>query len=278
MTRLCCLLAATLVSTAHAADAVDAATPRSAIQPLWELGLGVGGLRLPHYRGSDQSHTLLLPVPYAIYRGKIFRATREGARAVLLNSERVDIDLSVAASAPTSSGDNRARAGMPDLAPTVAFGPNLNLTLARGTTWKFDLRLPVHAVFTLQRHSQTLGWTASPVLNLDLVWQGWDVGMQAGPMWASRQYHAYFYDVAPAYASATRAAYSAPAGNAGWRWTAGASRRYGQFWVGGFVRGDSVGGAAFENSPLVKQRSAFSVGLAMSWIFAVSDERVAIDD
>ncbi len=278
MTWLCFLLAATLLSTAHAADAVDAATPRSAIQPLWELGLGVGGLRLPHYRGSDQSHTLLLPVPYAIYRGKIFRATREGARAVLLNSERVDIDLSVAASAPTSSGDNRARAGMPDLAPTVAFGPNLNLTLARGTTWKFDLRLPVHAVFTLQRHAQTLGWTASPVLNLDLVWQGWDVGMQAGPMWASRQYHAYFYDVAPAYASATRAAYSAPAGNAGWRWTAGASRRYGQFWVGGFVRGDSVGGAAFESSPLVKQRSAFSVGLAMSWIFAVSDERVAIDD
>ena len=278
MTRLCCLLAATLVSTAHAADAVDAATPRSAIQPLWELGLGVGGLRLPHYRGSDQSHTLLLPVPYAIYRGKIFRATREGARAVLLNSERVDIDLSVAASAPTSSGDNRARAGMPDLAPTVAFGPNLNLTLARGTTWKFDLRLPVHAVFTLQRHSQTLGWTASPVLNLDLVWQGWDVGMQAGPMWASRQYHAYFYDVAPAYASATRAAYSAPAGNAGWRWTAGASRRYGQLWLGGFVRGDSVGGAAFEPSPLVKQRNAFSFGLAMSWVFAVSDVRVAIDD
>ena len=97
-------------------------------------------------------------------------------------------------------------------------------------------------------------------------------------MWSSRQYHAYFYDVAPAYATATRAAYRAPSGNAGWRWTAGASRRYGSLWLGGFVRGDSVGGAAFEPSPLVKQRSAFSVGLAMSWVFAVSDERVAIDD
>ena len=290
MRRLYFLLVASLVSTGHAAEAADAASTanaqntattadkRSALQPLWELGLGVGGLRLPHYRGSDQSHNLLLPVPYAIYRGKIFRATREGARAVLLDSERMDIDLSVAASAPTSSSDNRARAGMPDLAPTVAFGPNLNLTLARGTTWKFDLRLPVHAVFTLQRHSQTLGWTASPVLNLDLVWQGFNVGVQAGPMWASRQYHAYFYDVAPAYATATRAAYSAPAGNAGWRWTAGASRRYGPLWLGGFVRGDSVGGAAFEPSPLVKRRDAFSFGLAMSWVFAVSDERVAIDD
>ena len=124
----------------------------------------------------------------------------------------------------------------------------------------------------------TLGWTANPVLNLDMLWQGWNVGLQAGPMWATRRYHAYFYDVAPAYATATRAAYNAPSGNAGWRWTAGASRRYGKLWVGGFVRGDSVSGAAFEASPLVKQRHAFSVGLAMSWVFAVSDERVAIDD
>ncbi len=250
----------------------------SAIEPLWELGMGVGGLRLPHYRGSDQSHNLLLPVPYVIYRGKIFRATREGARAVLLDSDRVDVDVSVSASPPTRSGDNLARAGMPDLAPTVAVGPNMNLRLARGTTWKVDLRLPVLAVFTLQSHSQTLGWTANPVLNLDMLWQGWDVGVQAGPMWATRQYNAYFYDVAPRYATATRSAYNAPSGSGGWRWTAGASRRYGKLWLGGFVRGDSVGGAAFEASPLVKQRNAFTVGLAMSWVFAVSDERVAIDD
>ena len=287
---LCCIAALPLAAAAQTADttgtassanssssAKSANTP-SAIEPLWELGLGVGGLRLPHYRGSDQSHTLLLPVPYAIYRGKIFRATREGARAVLLDSERVDVDVSVSASAPTRSKDNLARAGMPDLAPSVAVGPNMNLRLAAGPTWRFDLRLPVLAVFTLQRHSQSLGWTVNPVLNLDLLWQGWDVGVQAGPQWATRQYNAYFYEVAPAYATATRAAYRAPSGNAGWRWTAGASRRYGNLWVGGFVRGDSVGGAAFENSPLVKQRNAFTVGLAMSWIFAVSDERVAIDD
>lgn len=266
----------------NATNTTNATNTASAIAPLWELGLGVGGLRLPHYRGSDQSHTLLLPVPYAIYRGKIFRATREGARAVLLDSDRVDVDVSVSASAPTSSGDNRARAGMPDLAPTVAVGPNMNLRLARGitgnTAWRLDLRLPVLAVFTLQRQSQTLGWTANPVLNLDMRWQGWDVGLQGGPLWSTRQYNAYFYDVAPAYATATRAAYSAPSGNAGWRWTAGASRRYGNLWLGGFVRGDSVSGAAFEASPLVKQRNAFSVGLAMSWVFAVSDERVAVDE
>ena len=83
---------------------------------MWELGLGVAALRLPHYRGSDQSHTWTLPVPYVQYRGEIFKANRDGARALLFDSDRVQLDLSVAASAPTRSNDNRARRGMTDLA------------------------------------------------------------------------------------------------------------------------------------------------------------------
>ncbi len=252
--------------------------PAQADEPLWELGLGAAGLHLPHYRGSDQSQNLLLPLPYFVYRGKIFRANREGARAVLLDTERVDVDLSLTASAPASSNSNRARDGMPDLAATVGLGPNMNVRLAKGSDWKLDLRVPVQAVFTLQSHSRQLGWTTNPVLNLDLRWQGWDIGAQAGPLWASRSYHAYFYDVPTAYATATRAAYSAPSGYAGWRWTTGVSRRIGKLWLGAYVRGDSVAGAAFGPSPLVKKSNQLSYGLALSWVFAVSDERVAADD
>ncbi len=252
--------------------------PAHADEPLWELGLGVAGLRLPHYRGSDQSHDLLLPLPYGVYRGKIFRATREGARAVLLDGERFDFDLSVAATAPARSNDNRARAGMPDLKPTVELGPNFNFTLSRGADWKLDLRLPVRAVLSVQSRPQDLGWTASPVLNLDVRRWGWDIGVQGGPLVGSRRYNSYFYDVAPVYATATRPAYAAPAGNGGWRFTTGASRRFGDFWVGAFVRLDSVAGAAFEPSPLVRQRSQATFGLAMSWVFATSTERVTVDD
>lgn len=254
------------------------ALPAHADKPLWELGLGVGGLRLPHYRGSDQSHDLLLPVPFAIYRGKIFRASREGARAVLMDGERFDFDISVAATAPTRSKDNLARAGMPDLKPTVEFGPNLNFTIARSADWKLDLRLPARAVVSVQSKPQDLGWTASPVLNLDVQRWGWDIGVQGGPLYGSRRYNAYFYDVAPSYATATRPTYAAPAGNGGWRFTTGASRRFGDLWVGAFVRIDSVAGAAFEPSPLVRQRSQATFGLAMSWVFATSSERVTVDD
>jgi MipA family protein len=274
MNRPLCLLALLLLVAATTAPAQTVQT----YKPLWELGLGAGGLRLPHYRGSDQHHNTLLPVPYAVYRGEIFRATREGARAVLLETDNVDFDVSVSATAPTRSKDNRARSGMPDLAATLELGPNLNWTLARGARWKLDLRLPARAGATLERGMQGIGWTLSPVLNIDLRAAGWDWGAQAGPLYGSRRFHAYFYDVDPAYANADRPAYGSAAGYSGWRFTAGASRRFDKTWVGAFVRNDSVAGAVFENSPLIKQRNNLSFGLAVSWVLAVSDERVVDHD
>lgn len=243
--------------------------------PLWELGVGVGALSLPHYRGSDQSQQWLLPVPYAVYRGDILRADRDGARAVLLETDRLDFDLSAGASAPAKSRDNRARSGMPDLEPTVDFGPNLNLTLGRGAGWKLDLRLPVTAVFTLGSDARAIGWAAAPNLNLDLRVQGWNIGLLAGPLYGSRAYHAYFYDVAPEYATAGRPAYRARGGAAGWRFTGALSRRFGDAWLGAFVRADSLDGARFGDSPLVRRRQHLSAGLALSWILKVSDARVA---
>jgi outer membrane scaffolding protein for murein synthesis (MipA/OmpV family) len=255
---------------------------RAAQEPLWELGAGLGGLRMPQYRGSDQNHDLLLPVPYAIYRGKVFRATREGARAVLIDSERFDVDLSLAATAPTRSNGNVARVGMPDLPPTLELGPNVNMVLSRGRAeafdWKLDFRLPVRGVAQLNSSFKDAGWTVSPVLNLDLKWQGWNLGAQTGLLWSSRRYHALYYDVAAPYANATRAAYAAPAGSGGWQWTAAATRRLGSFWLGTYVRGDQLRGAAFADSPLVKKSHNLSFGLAFSWVFAVSDERVSADD
>jgi outer membrane scaffolding protein for murein synthesis (MipA/OmpV family) len=246
--------------------------------PLWELGIGVGALRLPHYRGSDQAHSWLLPVPYVVYRGNFFKADREGTRAVLFNSERVDFDLSLSASAPTRSSDNRARSGMPDLAPTLEFGPNLNLTLGRGSDWKFDLRLPVRAVVTLERHVHSAGVSAAPNLNLDLRLSGslseWNLGLQGGPLFGDRRRHAYFYDVDPAYATATRPAYAAQAGFAGWAATLALSKRTDSGWTGLYVRGDSLAGARFEGSPLVKSRSNWSAGIAMAWVLKSSEQRV----
>lgn len=248
-------------------------------RPLWELGIGAAGLRLPHYRGSDQSHNWLLPVPYVVYRGEIFKADRDGARAVLFESERVHFDLSVGAGAPTRSRDSNAREGMSDLAPTVELGPNLNLGLARGAGWKLDFRAPLRAAITVESNPRGIGWTATPNLNLDLTrWQGWNLGLQAGAVFGSRRYNGYYYDVAPAEATAQRAAYRAGSGFGGTQLTAALSRRFENQWVGMFVRYDSLQGATFADSPLVRQRSNFSVGIALSWVLARSQRSVAVDE
>ena len=253
-----------------------AAAAAAASQPLWELGLGVGALRLPHYRGSDQSHGWLLPAPYVVYRGKIFRATREGARAVLFESDRFDFDLSVAATAPADSSSNVARSGMPDLEPTLEFGPNLNLTLARGGAWKLDLRLPLRAVVALGGETRVVGATASPVLNLDWRLRDWNLGLQGGPLFASRAYHAHFYDVAAVYARPDRPAYSAGGGYGGFQAIAALSKRYRAFWVGAFVKWDSVHGATFADSPLVKDKQGMAAGISIAWIFGESKTRVEV--
>jgi outer membrane scaffolding protein for murein synthesis (MipA/OmpV family) len=249
--------------------------------PLWEAGIGAGALRVPHYRGSDQRHDWLLPVPYFVYRGTIFKSDRDGTRAVLLDTQRMDVDLSLDASPPTRTGDNRARAGMADLSATLEVGPNVNVMLGKGTQggtgWKLDLRVPLRAAFTVGAHPHAIGWTSTPVLNLDLDVQGWSVGLQGGPLLATRRYHRYFYSVASADATATRPAYAAPGGYAGWGLTVSASRRVGDWWLAAFARTDSVAGAAFEGSPLVRQRHNATYGFAASWVFKVSETRVAAE-
>ena len=247
-------------------------------QPLWEAGLGIGVLRLPHYRGSDQSHVWVVPVPYIAYRGDILKADREGARAVLFDSERVDFDVSVAATAPTRSADDAARQGMPDLAATFEIGPNLNATLARGAWGKLQLRAPVRAAMTIESQPQMVGWQASPNLNFDSKLSGWNASLLAGPIFGSRRFNGYYFDVAPEFATPSRPAYSAPGGFGGWRMLASTSRRLGALWMGGFVTADTVRGAVYDNSPLVRKHGTLAFGFAVSWVFAASTDRVPDDD
>ena len=261
---------------------VDAGLNPGVLRPLWELGVGVAGLRLPDYRGSDQSRAYVLPLPYIVYRGTWLKADRDGARALLFDSQRVKVDVSVAASTPTRSSDNAARAGMPNLPGTFELGPNLNVTLATSLQdrWKLDLRLPLRAAISAQRSPKFVGTTFSPNLNLDVggVGGGWNLGLLTGPLFADRRYHEHFYGVDAAYATAARPAYRAGSGYAGWQALAATSRRVGNLWVGGFLRYDSLHGAAFQDSPLVRRSSALTFGLGVSWILASSSELVASTD
>ena len=75
-----------------------------------------------------------------------------------------------------------------------------------------------------------------------------------------------------------RPAYQAPGGYSGWVGFATLSRRFEKIWVGAYVRYDTLNGATFESSPLVKRDYALSAGIGIAWVFAESKERVETED
>jgi outer membrane scaffolding protein for murein synthesis (MipA/OmpV family) len=251
--------------------------------PLWEAGAGVAVLDFPDYRGSDERHTLVLPVPYLVYRGDFLKADRESVRGQFYRDDRFDFHLSVNGSIPVDSSDNSARRGMPDLDPTLEIGPNLAVTMLRSDTMHLSLRFPLRAVIaTNLSHARDEGWVFQPQVNVDFYDRfpgpGWNLGFAAGPLYGNKRYHNYFYGVAPQFATPQRPAYDASAGYAGMQFIAALSKRYASFWVGGFVRADTLSGAVFENSPLVRQKDSVAAGVAFAWVFGRSRKSVEAED
>lgn len=276
-TRRCLRLSALL------ALAVSALAAHGAELPLWEAGAGVAVLDFPDYRGADERHTLVLPIPYFVYRGDFLKADRDSIRGQFYKDDRFDLHLSINGTIPVDSGDNSARSGMPDLDPTLEIGPNLTVNLLRTDSTRLNLRFPLRAVIATDlSHFRDEGWLFQPQVNVDFYdvypGPGWNLGFAAGPIYGSRRYHNYFYGVAPQFATATRPAYEAPAGYAGMQAIAAISKRYQSFWVGAFVRGDTLAGAVFDASPLVKQKENYSVGFAFAWVFSRSSKTVIAND
>lgn len=282
-------LIAAMAATAHAqpegALPTDAKPAEGQLKPLWEAGLGAAALYLPDYRGSDEGRGYVLPLPYLIYRGEVLKANRDGASARLFDGPRVKLGLNANASLPVSSKRNRAREGMPSLAGSVEFGPALDVRLLQSASGdvRLNFRLPVSGGVTLgQGDLSSTGWQTAPHLNLDISnvagWSGWNLGTLIGPIYADRRRNAYFYDVAPQYARTDRPAFTSRGGYAGSQFTAALSKRFDRFWVGAFMRCDTLQGAVFEDSPLVRQKSYLAGGIGVSWILGQSSTLVTVED
>lgn len=53
------------------------------------------------------------------------------------------------------------------------------------------------------------------------------------------------------------------------------SKRFEKYWLGGFIKWDTLDGAEFEDSPLVRDKSQFTAGIAISWVLKVSEKSVS---
>jgi len=250
--------------------------------PLWEAGVGVSVIDFPEYRGSAERRTWVLPFPYIVYRGDYLKADeRRGVRGLFFKTESVELDVSFNGTVPVKSSENEARQGMPDLDATLEVGPSLNFSLLKSADRKttLELRLPVRGVLASDfSYVDFVGWVFQPTLNVDtrdaFGYTGWKLGFLGGPVYSDGRYNRYFYAVDPAFATATRPAYSPGGGYGGAQFIAALSKRYRDFWIGGFAKWDTLNGAVFADSPLVTARQSWSGGIAIAWMVDESKARV----
>ncbi|HPY35724.1 MAG TPA: MipA/OmpV family protein [Smithellaceae bacterium] len=253
-------------------------------KPLWELGMGVGLLYMPDYRGSDESSFYVLPYPYFVYRGDIIKVDRQKISGKVFKTDRILLDVSIYGSVPVKSSKNSARTFMEDLDATFEVGPALDITLleSRQKQYSLKLLLPVRAVFSTDFESVAHeGWVISPRLNFEkrdiIPNTGLRLGVSLGPMFADGGYHDYYYTVEPVYALPWRLAYDAGGGYSGTILTVGLGKSYRQFKFNAFVSADFLDGAVFENSPLMKTQTSIMSGVSVSWVFLKSKDTVNAD-
>jgi outer membrane scaffolding protein for murein synthesis (MipA/OmpV family) len=257
------------------------AQAQTEIRPLWEVGAGFAGIDFPVYRGSDERKSYLLPVPYIAYNGEVLQVNRERVRGLIFKRDAVEMDVSVNGSVPARGAN--ARKGMPDLDPTLELGPSLNFHVLYSEDKKntFDIRMPLRAVLSSDfKHVRHEGWLFQPQLNLDfydIERSGWNVGLVGGVIYSDRHYHGYFYNVGPQYATANRPAYTSAGGYSGTQFIFAFNKRHPGYWTGGFMKWDSLKGAVFADSPMVKSKEYFTVGFAVTWIIDKSDKLVMVE-
>jgi MipA family protein len=259
-----------LAATRAAAQASppENTTDEPAGLPLWEAGVVAGGWQVPDYPGADQSHARGIVAPVFIYRGRVLRVDQGAIRGRLFDTPDWEFDLS--ATGAFNARDNEFRRGMPGLDYLFGVGPQLIYKgWQRGGSGP-SLHLKTRALFSTDlRHFDRRGFSIDP----DLRWRFLPAGLPRGaltlsvqPTWASRALHQYFYEVAPAFATPTRPAYVARSGYLGTDLVATLSRREGRS-LSWFLtaRALSLHGAANRESPLLRDRSNFTLGAGLVW-------------
>jgi MipA family protein len=254
--------------------------------PVWELGVAVGALNTPAYRGSDAQRQYALPLPYFIYRGDRVRADRGGVRTWLWRGQEASLELSFSGGVPVR--DVPARAGMENLPPVLEAGPVLKLPLQAShpsgryksdSDVKWEIQLPLRQAFKLGQSEvvRDIGWVSTPGLvargGFSLSKQAVRWTAAANAYFGEARYHAFYYDVQSSEVRADRPEYHATGGYGGWALSGGLQTAFERQNLGVFVRMSDIENSAFANSPLAKQNRNYSVGLFWSWVFTTSDER-----
>jgi len=234
-----------------------------------EWGIGVAALSTPDYRGSTETQDLVLPFPYIKYRGERLRVD-DGIEGRIFQSPDLLLSISGNGSLP-SSEDNKARSGMEELDASFELGPSLEYRLMQSELSSLWLELPLRFAYTVNGSLESIGRVFHP----RLAWrrpaagkQDWKLRLAAGPLYADKTFHGYYYNVSATDSTPDRPEYSADSGYGGFRADFTYSRRFGQVWFGGFIRYDDLLDSEITDSPLVKDEQNLSAGLGLAWVIS----------
>ena len=235
----------------------------------WELGIGVGAISSPDYRGSKEYRHYVAPIPYVIYRGKYIQTDRDGIRSKLFERERYEINLSLGAAISPDSDKNELREGMPELHSTLEFGPAFNINLTGDTfSQGWFVHLPLRGVVAVGGgETECIGWLVHPQLVYRERFNQWNFGFRTGIYYGSEDYHQHYYSVDPQYVTAQREAFQAEAGYSGWSNQMALSRGIDDFRLAFFIRYDNLNGTKFRHSSLVETQHSFTGGVALIWVY-----------
>ena len=239
----------------------------------FEIGMGVGGQSLNHYRGSSQVENVVLPFPLLIYYGNFWKIDeKDGLRGELWIDKKVEFNLSGDLELRSSTEDNVLRQGMPELDTAMQLGPEFNVNLSgEGFDEGWKLRLPVRAAFTITfDHPQFIGYTFNPKLTYIKpdFYKAWRLKSDFALLYSSDDFHEYYYSVSPEYVTAARPMYAAHGGYSGAYAKIGFYKRDGNWLYKFSLRYDYLGNTSFDDSPLVETESFYAFSFGMAYIFA----------
>jgi len=241
---------------------------------LWELGLLGGIIKVPHYSGSNQYQTRTLVFPNFRYRGKLFRHDEnEGTRARITQSEFYKLGLSFGLKFNSSSSNNEARVNMPDLNYTLEIGPRIKILLNKETKSQplIEFLLPLRSVIETDfSFFKNRGYTFNPGIQLNksqFLYSKGHLYMRFNALFASKDYHHYYYGVDTQYNTTNRPTYQAKSGYNGYRIFTGYSVTIGK--VQSFLGASYYNYKGSDNitSPLFKTKENFTIIFGLGWLF-----------
>ena len=237
--------------------------------PKWELALGIGATRLPHYPGSASARNFVFPAVIPLYRGEYLKFDDDGLRGEIYKSDRFDLDFSVDFNLAVDSSDVEERLGMPDLDNIIQIGPSLEWILKNDDNDQWLLKLGLRAAVAVDGADlNSTGFTANPQLTwyrkFEALQRDWRLGVTGGLLFGTEKYHDFYYQVSPEFVTAQRTQYDASGGYGGFRGITTLVSRSKKSWIALFARYENYSGAINEDSDLLPSSDGLTFGFVYS--------------